>query len=491
MRGGPPEPSARERRDGTARAAHCSASRNAGPRFGLAGGPAYPPGVLLPLGTDRVRRRRAVLTAALIVANALVFFYMLALGAGLTPDGWPHAARGNDGLDRILALDAQRRFVEAYGFTPQRPTWYTFVTSAFLHVGWLHILGNMLFLWVFGPNLEDRLGRLGFAALYVAGAVASMAVHGLVERSPAIGASGAIAALTGAYFVLFPRTLVRCVSLFFVYGVLMVPAWWFIGLAVAIDVLVTVLDKTGVGMPSRVATLAHLGGYGLGAAAAALLLATGLLQREDYDLLAAIRHRRRRQQIRGAVLAADRARARSGPMSPGGRRDTGPASGGGGGAETGGGPLSGPRARTAEAVSAGRMDEATEAYAGLIEAARSPLIGAGKGSDGGGEAGGPGVVAGAVLSRRHQLALAAHLMATGRHALAAEAYRGFAGVYRDDAEAPRARLLAALLLGRYVGDRAGARALLAGLRPRLREAELEALADTLERELAGAEPDKR
>ena len=85
----------------------------------------------------------------------------------------------------------------------------TLITSQFLHGGWLHLLGNMLYLWIFGNNVEDRLGRVGFLVFYLAGGVAG----GLSPRSPStptstiptIGASGAIAAVLGAYFVLFPR----------------------------------------------------------------------------------------------------------------------------------------------------------------------------------------------------------------------------------------------------------------------------------------------
>lgn len=411
-----------------------------------------------------------MLTISLIVANVLVFAYTVALKSGVTTGGGAHAG---DGLGPLLAFGAWMTFVDQYAINPLSIRWWNFITHAFLHLDGWHIAGNMLFLWVFGPNLEDRLGRIGFALLYIAGAVGAAAAHCLFEGTPAIGASGAVAALTGAYLVLFPRTVVRCVSLFFIFGVVLVPAWWFIALAVVIDLLVTALDKSGIGTAARVATLAHLGGYTVGATTAAVLLVTGLLPREEYDLVAAARHWNRRRTIRAAVRASEAASRKTGAFREPTRTADGAQTNGTGTSE--GGEVAALRARVSAAVSAERMDEAAALYAQLV-ALRGP-----ESSD---AARGPAVV---VLPRRHQIDLANHLLATGRHDLATRAYEGFASVHREDSEAPRARLMASLLAARYLSKPDHARSLLAGLRAKLPDPEHDALAAALEREL-GMQP---
>src|SRR5262249_20133954 len=135
---------------------------------------------------------------------------------------------------------------------------WTLVTHAFLHAGWLHLLGNMVFLWVFGPNVEDRFTRIGVLIFYLVGGAAAGGAHALLEASPALGAGGAIAAVTGAYIVLFPRTLIKCIVFLIIIGIFQIPAWIFIVLAIA-------KDMVWVGLPTdNVARFAHLGGYAFG-----------------------------------------------------------------------------------------------------------------------------------------------------------------------------------------------------------------------------------
>ena len=112
--------------------------------------------------------------------------------------------------------------------------WLTLVTSQFIHGGFLHIAGNMVFLWVFGDNVEDRLGHVGYLVFYLVAGVAAGLTQVYIDRSsldPAIGASGAIAGVLGAYLVFYPRSRVKTLLLFYFYvRVLPVPAILLIGI---------------------------------------------------------------------------------------------------------------------------------------------------------------------------------------------------------------------------------------------------------------------
>jgi membrane associated rhomboid family serine protease len=149
------------------------------------------------------------------------------------------------------------------------------VTSQFLHGGWLHILGNMLYLWIFGNNIEDRLGRVWFLLFYLAGGVAAALAQVAIDPTsdvPMIGASGAIAATLGAYLVLYPRArITSLVFLGFFYQLIDVPAlvvlaFWFI------LQLVDGLASLGVASSGGgVAFFAHIGGFVFGALIALLV----------------------------------------------------------------------------------------------------------------------------------------------------------------------------------------------------------------------------
>ena len=105
--------------------------------------------------------------------------------------------------------------VRAFFLDPRMPQLYQFVSYAFLHGGWMHLIGNMLFLYIFGNNVNDKLGNVGYFLLYLGGAIFSGLGHALFSNSPVLGASGAVAAVTGAYMVLFPKTYVHVFSGYF------------------------------------------------------------------------------------------------------------------------------------------------------------------------------------------------------------------------------------------------------------------------------------
>ena len=153
------------------------------------------------------------------------------------------------------------------------------VTSMFLHGGWLHLLGNMLFLWIFGNNIEDRLGRPPFLAFYVAGGIVAALTQVWIDPTspvPLVGASGAIAACLGAYIVLYPRA--RITSLVFLgilYQLLDVPAVIMLGYWFALQLIDGLASLGGGNAQGGVAFFAHIGGFAGGLAVGALLRATG------------------------------------------------------------------------------------------------------------------------------------------------------------------------------------------------------------------------
>ena len=181
----------------------------------------------------------------LIFANALIF-----LGYWLTLPN-----------DRAINI-----FFYHWGLVPQfvmeGAQWHTIFTSMFLHAGWMHIIGNMLFLWVFGDNLEDQMGHLTFAAFYV---VCGFAAAGLqiyadpTSQVPMVGASGAIAGVLGGYLLLYPRARVDVLLFFVIFiRVIPIPAWIVLGLWFGTQVV------SGFAMPTEgggVAYWAHAGGF--------------------------------------------------------------------------------------------------------------------------------------------------------------------------------------------------------------------------------------
>ncbi|MDZ7705706.1 MAG: rhomboid family intramembrane serine protease [Trueperaceae bacterium] len=194
----------------------------------------------------------------------------------------------------IVGLSGTRReafeFVTTYGFVPQQffddPTSnaYRLVTSMFLHGGLAHILGNMFFLFVFGDNIEDRMGHVTFLGFYLVAGVLATLLHGIFSAEstrPMIGASGAVSAILGAYIVLFTRRRVLTfIPPFFVFWL---PAWFYIGYWA----LLQFFEATrGLFMPeqaamSAVAWWAHLGGFVVGVVAVRFLVSKDDIPRQS------------------------------------------------------------------------------------------------------------------------------------------------------------------------------------------------------------------
>jgi membrane associated rhomboid family serine protease len=172
-------------------------------------------------------------------------------------------------LEMGLDEPALERFVRAWGLVPARFAWDAVATSMFVHGGLLHFLGNMLYLWIFGDNVEDRMGHLRFLAFYLlCGAGAAVAQTAVSPDSlvPMVGASGAIAGVMGAYFVLYPRS--RVLTLFpFPLMLFELPAIYLLGLWFVMQ-FVNGLGSIAVAqsdLAGGVAFWAHIAGFAVGA----------------------------------------------------------------------------------------------------------------------------------------------------------------------------------------------------------------------------------
>jgi len=204
---------------------------------------------VIPLRDSIPGRRTPVTMLTLLGMNLFVFLYTVGLGSP-----WEIQA-----------------FFETYGLVPARilgpdPPYYTLFTSMFLHGGWLHLVGNMLYLWIFGNNVEDATGHLGFLVFYVLCGLAAAFAQILIQPAsqvPMVGASGAIAGVLGGYLVLYPRARILALvplglflHLIEVPAVLFLPMWFLLQLVYGIASL-GVRSEFGGG----VAFWAHIGGF--------------------------------------------------------------------------------------------------------------------------------------------------------------------------------------------------------------------------------------
>jgi membrane associated rhomboid family serine protease len=211
---------------------------------------------MIPIGDDENAGSAAMVTIALIAINVLLFIFEIARPS----------------------QDALQSFIQAWGVVPREyaaqkdfvptipvPYWSTLLTSMFLHGGWAHLGGNMLYLWIFGDNIERAIGHGRFLVFYLLCGLAAGIAHivtNLGSIVPTVGASGAISGVLGGYIVMFPHNRVRVMSYS---GVVSVPAFLVLGLWIVIQFLngfgsVATTDET-----AGVAYVAHIGGFVAGA----------------------------------------------------------------------------------------------------------------------------------------------------------------------------------------------------------------------------------
>jgi membrane associated rhomboid family serine protease len=247
-------------------------------------------------------------------------FFLLPIRTSIWPRRTPYANYALIAINItlfLLAYSFERRYPYILGnhviSLPIRPwainwvlipgSWqyWQFLSYAFLHGSIVHIVGNMFFLYLFGANINDKLGHVRYVLFYLTGAIVSGAGYALLHSSaltPVLGASGAIAAVTGAYLVLFPQTQITVLYwIIFFIGTFEVPALYFIGF------ILIVWDNIILRIGPSVAYGAHLVGYAYGIGLMLLLLATRLMAGTHYDLWVMIQQWNRRRQYRDAVAS--------------------------------------------------------------------------------------------------------------------------------------------------------------------------------------------
>ena len=248
---------------------------------------------MIPIGDSPKSRTTPWVTYLVIALNVAVFVWMLRLDNALPASQTQALREFRDQTNaecygfETLPSDADRFIcrwsVQPKEFVdnirgrsdvprPDRPfILISIITALFLHGGWLHIVGNLLFLWVFGDNVEDRLGHFGYLLFYIAAGIVASLVQIAVNPdsvTPIIGASGAVAGVLGAYLVLYPRATVRAIIPFFIliFIPLPIPAWVMIGLWFLQNLVSGYASIADAASPDAgVAWFAHIGGFVFGA----------------------------------------------------------------------------------------------------------------------------------------------------------------------------------------------------------------------------------
>ena len=366
--------------------------------------------MVIPIGTDNPLQRRPAMNYALVALNVAIFLLTF---RSLNHNPMFPGAFVDPHIDILV-------------FSPQQPELFQFITYAFLHGGWMHLIGNMLFLYIFGNSVNSKLGNLGYLLLYLAGGIFSALGHAFQSGAPVLGASGAVAAITGAYMVLFPKTYIHIIYFFYFIGTTEIPALWFI--LFKLIIWDNILGPR-IGGPSNIAYSAHLAGYAFGVAVPLILLIAHTLPHSQYDLWALVQRWRRRQQFSRVVEKGyDPFRG----QAPGRRTVFTPEQ-----------PKPEPqlpeamvqlRGEISQALSRGELPRAGDLYQQMV--ARDP---------------------GMFLPQQQQLDIANQLMQDGRHPLAAKAYEDFLSHYPRYPFIEQVQLMLGLLYSRYLHDPAQAR----------------------------------
>ena len=404
--------------------------------------------MFIPIGTDRRLKQTPWVNYILIGVNIVIFvltFRQIAEVSAL-------AQYGVNISDPRVGEELIKRYpVLTLYLYPHNLRLHQFLTYQFLHGGWEHLLFNMLFLYVFGNNVEDRLGKIGYLAFYLIGGVVAGIGHAILESAPVLGASGAVCAVTGAYLALFPLTGITIFYWFFFFiGTFEVSSIILICFQIAENLFFQFGGQSGV------AYLAHLAGYAYGFLIGMGLLWIKLLSREPYDMLALFERHRRRNQFRGLTKAGyhpwDHGKPRE-QVSTSVKKDK---------------QLSTKQKqvmqlRSSIATSATNHDlpAAARWYGQLLDVDPQQ-----------------------VLSLQQQLDVANQLMAEDRHELAARAYELFLSSYKDYGQHEQVELILGLINARYLNRRQRARELLTTALPRLHNSQQKDLARQVLAEIA-------
>lgn len=242
---------------------------------------------MIPLGTDRITRKTPT-TITIVVLNIAIF---LLISLGLNAQSTATASKAAE-------IEQFGVFYPGLQMVLTHP--WTLVTYAFLHdpSGLSHVAFNMLFLWIFGRAVEDRLGSIWFAVFYIAGAIVAALGEWFISPAPMIGASGAIAAATGAFAALCPRSRVRVL---FFFTIIEIPGIVLVLIFVGLDLFGQLGQSVSSTSRGGIAYSAHLFGYAFGMLTMLALLGFGILKRTEFDLFFIMKQMKRRREMRAAV----------------------------------------------------------------------------------------------------------------------------------------------------------------------------------------------
>jgi membrane associated rhomboid family serine protease len=232
---------------------------------------------VIPIKDDIPTRRFPILTVLIIIACTVVYFGFERGGLNLGKSGEEKVVEYGavpyeiSHPDRRCELSQPDRCVASGDAERQAPTWITLFTSMFMHGGLLHLGGNMLFLWIFGNNVEDSMGRPRFVAFYLLGGLAALLGQTLIDpgsTAPTVGASGAIAAVLGGYALLYPRArVVTLLIIIIFFTIVELPALVVLGLWFLMQVFYGAAELgQPLGGSGGVAYFAHIGGFAFGLA---------------------------------------------------------------------------------------------------------------------------------------------------------------------------------------------------------------------------------
>jgi membrane associated rhomboid family serine protease len=356
---------------------------------------------MLPIATSIKPKQTPYMNYFIIAANVVVFLVSM------------HPVLNRAGK---TALDL-RPWADPFMLLSEHPSIWQFVTYAFLHGGLMHIFGNMFFLYMFGNNVNDKLGHIGYLCFYLGGAVFSGIGYTLISSNPILGASGAVAAVTGAYLVLFPNTLVTVVYWFIFIGTVEIRALWFIILKLIFWDNVLAADPS-----QNVAYNAHLAGYAFGILSIMGLLSIKLIDGGYDNLWSMLRQWNRRRQFRGAVsdgYSPHKGNLGRKPVSS--RVEDSPA------VSPQQQQIMDLRSRTSGAMNNRNPSGAAAEYLKLLEIDSSQT-----------------------LPRQLQLDIANQLMAEGKWQASANAYQKFLAKYSSYEHAEQVHLMLGLLYSRYL-----------------------------------------
>jgi membrane associated rhomboid family serine protease len=317
----------------------------------------------------------------------------------------------------VAAFMVQRAFdlTDRFALDAVDPHLAHFFTYSLLHADTLHLASNMLFLYIFGNNVNDKMGHIGYLAFYLAGGIFSGVIYVLGSDGYVIGASGAVYAVTGAYIVLFPRAHVTMLYFWFYVGVIEIPSAWFIGFFFAKDLFMNFSHAVG-----NVAHTAHIGGAAFGCTVTAGLLASHLLPRDHFDIVALFKQWNRRRQFRDLTASGYDPFAYTGPRVAVENRLP---------------PPSHPqqdriheiRGQISDAIDKDDFPKAAELYIQLREIDPEQM-----------------------LARQAQLDVAAQLASQQLYPQAAEAYELFLRHYRNFEQVEQVELMLGLIYARYL-----------------------------------------